>query len=104
LTPDTGVQIIKKAKELGATLAGITSVVQLRESPSHKMLSKFGTLIDGIYSFEQITEYHEIKWPTNARSALVIAISNPKDKPELDWSIASGNTQGNKLLISINTE
>lgn len=104
MTPNTGVQIIEKAKEMGATLAGIASVVQLRESPSHKMLSKFGTLIDGVYSFEQITDFNEIKWPTNAKSAVVIAVSHPQDIPELDWSYPSGNTPGNRRLESINKE
>ena len=104
MTPDTGVQIIEKAKEIGVTLAGIASVEFLKESPSHRILSKFGTEIDGVYSFDQTKDLHGIKWPANARSALVIALSHPQDKPELDWSFASGDTQGNRFLVRISRE
>ncbi len=85
-------------------MAGIASVELLRESPSHEMLSKFGTKIDGVHSFERRMDFNEINWPANAKSALVIAVSHPQDKPELDWSSASGNTPGNRLLASINEE
>ena len=99
-----GAQIIEKAKEMGATLAGIASVELLKESPSHKLLSRFGTEIDGVYSFERMKDFNQIRWPANVRSALVIAVSHPQDKPELDWSDASGNTPGNRLLVDINGE
>jgi epoxyqueuosine reductase len=104
VTSDNGAQIIEKAKEIGATLAGIASVELLKESPSHEILSRFGTEIDGVYSFERIKDFNKIRWPTHVRSALVIAVSHPQDKPELDWSCASGNTPGNRLLVEINRE
>jgi len=104
MTPDRGAQIIEKAKEMGATMAGIASVELLRKSPSHEILSKFGTKIDGVHSFARIEDFNEIKWPANAKSALIMAVSHPQDKPELDWSFASGNTPGNRLLQRINRE
>ena len=42
-----------------------------------------------------------IDWPDGARSALVIGVAHPREKPELDWSSPSGNTPGNQLLIDI---
>jgi epoxyqueuosine reductase len=102
MAPDRGAQIIEKAKEMGATLAGIASVEMVQKSPSHRILSKYGTQIDGVYSFEAIQDFRQIEWPTNARSALVIALSHPQNEPELDWSFASGNTPGNRLLQGIN--
>jgi len=105
MTSDRGAQIIEKAKELGAAMAGIANVELLKNSPSHEMLGKFGTKIDGVQSFEgMIAGFDEIKWPGKVKSALVIAISHPKDKPELDWTYGSGNTPGNRILQRINGE
>ena len=104
MTSGSGAQIIEKAKEMGAAMAGIASVELLQKSPSHEILSKFGTKIDGVHSFEGIEDFNEIKWPAKAKSALVISFYHPQDKPELDWSNASGNTPGNLLLQRINRE
>ncbi|MFN2291433.1 MAG: epoxyqueuosine reductase [Anaerolineae bacterium] len=77
----------------------------LKESPSHKILGKFGTVIDGVHSFEGMIEgFNEIKWPPNAKSALVIGVSHPQDVPELDWTLGSGNTPGNRILQRVNRE
>jgi epoxyqueuosine reductase len=104
MTSDRGARIIEKAKEMGAAIAGIASVEVLKKSPSHEILSKFGTKIDGVHSFAGIEDFNEIKWPAKAKSALVIAFSHPRDEPELDWSYASGDTPGNRLLERINRE
>ena len=105
MTSDKSAQIIGKAKELGATIAGIASVELLKKSPSHEILGKYGTKIDGVQSFEGIIEgFGEIKWPAKAESALVIGISHPQDEPELDWTHGSGNTPGNRILQGINRE
>ena len=66
MASDRSAQIIEKAKELGAAMAGIASVEPLQESPSHQILGKYGTKIDGVHSFEGMIEgFNEI------RSALV---------------------------------
>jgi len=105
MTLDRGAQIIEKARELGAAMAGIASVELLKRSPSHEILGKFGTKIDGVHSYEGMIEgFDEIKWPPKVKSALVIAFSHPEDKPELDWTYGSGNTPGNQLLQRIGRE
>jgi epoxyqueuosine reductase len=105
MTSDRGAQIIGKAMELGAAIAGIASVELLKKSPSHEILGKFGTRIDGVHSFEGMIEgFNEIQWPAQAKSALVIGVSHPRDEPELDWTHGSGNTPGNRLLQRINRE
>ena len=105
MTSGKSAQIVGKAKELGAAIAGIASVDLLRESPSHRILGKFGTKIDGVHSFEGMIEgFNEIKWPANARSAVVIGVSHPQDEPELDWTQGSGNTPGNRILQRINRD
>jgi epoxyqueuosine reductase len=105
MTSDRSAQLIGIAKELGAAIAGIASVERLQKSPSHHILGKYGTKIDGVHSFEGMIEgFNKIQWPANAKSALVIGLSHPHDEPELDWTLGSGNTPGNRMLQSINRE
>jgi epoxyqueuosine reductase len=101
---DTGAQIIDKAKEMGASMAGIANVELLKESPSHEIIKKLGMEIDGVNPYKEVCDFDEIKWPAEARSALVIAVSHPQDKPELDWWIGLKGSLGNSELIRINRE
>lgn len=98
-----GDQIIKKALEFGASLAGIADIETLKKSPSH--------IISG-----QIAEYGgvgtkhvagkklgEVIWPKTAKSAVVIAVEHPFDAPDMDWWLKglSGGTKGNARLMSV---
>ena len=98
---DAGWEILDKARELGADAAGIASVEQLRGSPSHQLLARFGTKIDGEYAFDEARDLTQVTWPLEARSAVVVAVSHGREQPELDWSWPSGNTPGNRRLIQI---
>jgi len=100
---DRDAQIIKMAKEMGAAMAGIASIDLLKTSPSYEILEKIGREIDWINSDLETEDFNEIKWPTEAKSALVIAVSHPQDKPELDWWDVKGSP-GNSTLIRINRE
>ncbi|MGB5747212.1 MAG: epoxyqueuosine reductase [Desulfobacterales bacterium] len=95
-------QIIEKAKEFGACAAGIADVEALKQSPSHLIYPQIG----GYKSFlnnEVPRDSGEVLWPTYARSAIVVAVEHPEDKPELDWwqDELKGGTPGNRLLIKI---
>jgi len=103
MTSDGSAQIIEKAKELGATLAGIASVELLKKSPSHGIFKKIGSEIVKVDSSLELADFTEIKWPPEAKSALIIAVSHPQDKPELDWWDTKGSP-GNRTLIRINRE
>lgn len=98
-------QIIEKAKQFGASSAGIANVEALKESPSHRI---YGRISD--YQTVGNKESHvnpgEVAWPENARSAIIIAVSHPEEKPEMDWwkDGYSGGTLGNRILISINSK
>lgn len=92
MASDQGAQIIDMARQMGAALAGIASVEQLRASPSHHILNMHAGL--------EIPDVAGINWPTAARFALVIAVSHPGDQPELDWWHAGGSP-GNQALIRI---
>jgi epoxyqueuosine reductase len=97
VTSDAVIQIIGKAKEMGAAMAGIASAELLKKSPSHQLLRKIGNEIDGV-SFN-----HSTRWPGGVMSAFIIAVSHPYDKPELDWWSAK-NSPGNRILQRISKE
>jgi len=87
-----GVQIIRRAIEKGAAMAGIASVELLKNTPSHKILNMKTGL--------EIKDFAGISWPKDAKSAMVIAVSHPEDKPELDWWDRK-SSPGNNILIRI---
>ena len=68
--------IIKKAKELGASLAGIVAVASIRNSPSHRV-------------------YRKIQWPIEANSIVVLALMHDQTDPRLDWWDGNQGTPGN---------
>ena len=83
---DLARDLLLKAKEIGASLAGIASVASLRNAPSHK-------------------GDREIEWPEEARSVLVLALDHEASEPELDWwDDRKGGTDGNRQLIRIAEE
>ncbi|HDR16280.1 MAG TPA: epoxyqueuosine reductase [Desulfobacteraceae bacterium] len=96
-----GKRIIETAMENGATLAGIASMEAVRVSASHRIYNKMGdyagvgTVKDGALPGNQL-----FNWPDSVRSVLVIGLSHPEDKPELDWWDGRG-TPGNRILIDI---
>ena len=97
-------QILEKAEDFGACLAGIANVEVLKNSPSHRI---YGKLDDykgvGIKPRDELRP-RQVAWPESARSVIVIAVHHPEEKPELDWwqDGYRGGTPGNQLLMSIN--
>lgn len=94
--------ITTKAMALGADLAGVVSVADLRHSPSHVLGEQLPDFEYRGYERVEGRRSGAVVWPEGARSALVIAISHPPAKPELDWLVvddAGRNTPGNTLLI-----
>ncbi len=104
-----GDEIINKALEFGASLAGIANIEELKRSPSNKISSK-------IFEFSRYSgvgtkrvegiKPGEVKWHDQARSAIVIAIEHPKEVPEMDWWVKGlkGGTTGNSKLMVVITE
>jgi epoxyqueuosine reductase len=106
IMPDITSHIIEKAKEFGASLAGITDVEAVKTSPSHFIygkLDEYKTV--GNIETEEIWP-DEIVWPENAKSVIVIAVVHSEKEPELDWwrDGYTGGTQGNRILMSINSK
>ncbi len=98
---EIGKQITSIALSNGASLAGIASVEALRESPAHVIypqmpnFSGIGTVKEGSLAKEDF-----FKWPTAAKSALVIALEHSKEEAWLDWWDGRG-TPGNRRLMEI---
>jgi len=98
--------IIEKAKEFGASLAGIADVEAVKTSPSHLIYGKLdeyktvGNIETGAIGPS------EVVWPENAKSVIVIAVVHPEEEPELDWwrDGYSGATHGNQICMSINSK
>ena len=75
-------RIIENAKVFGASLTGITGVVLIKKSPSHRVGRKPG-------------------FPVGAKSAIVLALAHEASEPQLDWwDNRGGGTPGNRRLIS----
>ncbi len=96
--------IMTKAKEFGADLVGITGVDELKESPSVKAARHIPAA--GVVGHGDANETvpYEICFPEEAGSIIIIALSHPADKPELDWWSGKYMPPGNKQLIGITGE
>lgn len=96
-----GKHIIEAALENGATLAGIASMDALKVSASHTIYQKMGDYSGvGTVKEDALPNDPLFTWPDTVRSVLVIGLSHPQDKPELDWWDGRG-TPGNRILIDI---
>jgi epoxyqueuosine reductase len=96
---DIGKKIIEIAIENGATLAGIASMEAVKASPSHAIYQKMGSY-SGVGTVDTPSGNQLFNWPEQAKSVLVIALSHPQNRPELDWWDGRG-TPGNRMLIQI---
>lgn len=99
---EIGKWIIGAATENGATIAGIASMEALKISASHTIYTKMGDYSGiGTVKDEDVLQNNRLfDWPDTIRSVLVVGLSHPKDKPELDWWDGKG-TPGNRILIDI---
>jgi len=106
ISPDITSHIVEKAKEFGASLAGIADVEALKTSPSHLIYGKLDEYktVGNIETGE--TNPWKIVWPENAKSVIVIAVWHSEEEPELDWwrDGYTGGTHGNRILMSINAK
>jgi epoxyqueuosine reductase len=82
--------IIEKAKALGASLAGIATIDDLKASNSYEVYDK--------RPFYE--EYKGVKWREEHKSVLVWALVHPASEPVLDWwsMKVPGFTPGNGVM------
>ena len=97
-------KIVKKAKSLGAAIAGVASVESLKASPSHRIYPKIGMNLQVHWQeVKDDVKPHPVAWPADAVSAVVIGVAHNAEKPKLDWWDGKG-TPGNRILIRINNK
>jgi epoxyqueuosine reductase len=77
--------LVEKAVELGATVAGLASIGELRMSPSHLGIPILRGAGDG-------------------DGVLVVGLEHPASRPELDRFTGRGGTEGNRILMRINKD
>jgi epoxyqueuosine reductase len=92
--------IIEKAKEWGASLAGIARVEDLKASPSVEAYRKKPFYEEYDPESSSYFKFEGYKWHDEHKSILVWALVHPVSKPELDWwsMKVPGFTPGNGVL------
>jgi epoxyqueuosine reductase len=81
--PDSAFRIIEQAKALGASLAGLTTLAQLRHSPSYQT-------------------WKMAPWRATVQAILVLALVHPEAEPVLDWwDRKQRGSPGDSRLIGI---
>ena len=92
--------IVEKAKELGASLAGIATIDDLRASPSIQAYTKKPFYEAYDRDDPNYFEFKGFKWREEHKSILVWALEHPVSKPELDWwsMKVPGFTPGNGVM------
>jgi epoxyqueuosine reductase len=92
--------IVEKALELGASLAGIASIEDLKASPSFEIYSKKPFYEEYDPKSRDFHKFKGIEWRDEYRSALVWALSHPASEPVLDWwsMKVKGFTRGNGIM------
>jgi len=92
--------VVEKAKELGASLAGIASVEDLKASKSYEIYSKKPFYEEYDRKSPDFHEFKGVEWREEHKSVLVWALSHPVSEPELDWwsMKVPGFTPGNGVL------
>ncbi len=89
--------ILRKAKDLGASLVGIANVEDLKKAPSYTVAPMMQAY-DGVgVNKEKVDNLKsgEVNWPEGAKSVIVIAYAHPDKKPELDYWYGSRDPIGN---------
>ena len=92
--------IVEKAKELGASLAGIASIDALKASPSYEVYDKRPFYEEYGRKSPDYHEYKGVNWREEYKSVLVWALVHPISEPVLDWwsMKVKGFTPGNGVM------
>ena len=85
--------IVTKAKErLEPTWRVLPAWRTLKQSPSHLISERMPAFANVGAKEVEGRRPGQVDWPEGAKSAIVIAIEHPEDKPELDWWILGGKS------------
>ena len=92
--------IVAKAKELGALLAGIARIEDLKASKSYEVYAKSPFYEQYDPKSPNYFKFKGVKWREEHKSVLVWALSHPASEPVLDWwsMKVKGFTLGNGIM------
>jgi len=92
--------IIDMAKELGASLAGIARIVDLKASPSYKAYASKPFYEEYAPDHANYFKFKGVEWKEEHKSVLVWALEHPESAPALDWwsMKVPGFTPGNGIM------
>ena len=92
--------IVEKAKELGASLAGIARINDLKVSKSYEIYSQAPFYETYDRESPNYFEFKGVEWRAEHKSVLVWALVHPESEPELDWwsMKVPGFTPGNRVM------
>lgn len=95
--------LLRKAKELGAHLAGFAAVSDLRTAPSFTFAPQMPGAGEGVGTRKNTLGLKpgEVQWPENAKTVMVIAVHHPDDQPEMDWWFGRADPPGNRILAGV---
>lgn len=96
-------ELLEKAREFGADLAGLAAVADLVDGPSEQLFPQMKDHARDHFA-EQVTTglpHGAVKWDPAEQTLLVFAVSHPEEDPELDWWYGEINPPGNQLLAQI---
>jgi epoxyqueuosine reductase len=94
--------IVEKAKELGASLAGIAKIEDLKASKSYEAYAKKPFYEEYDRESANYFEFEGVQWNEEHKSVLVWALVHPASEPSLDWwsMKVPGFTPGNRVMRS----
>jgi epoxyqueuosine reductase len=100
MTDELRSTLLERARALGADLAGIASVNDLRRVDDVLGAEQLDRAY-GVLSAKQPGRADDVAWPEGALSVLVIAVSHPLERPEMDWWFGRSDPPGNRVLAGI---
>jgi epoxyqueuosine reductase len=92
--------IIEKAKEFGASLAGIARIADLKASPSYEIYARKPFYEEYEPDNSNYFKFKGVTWHEEHKSVLVWGLVHPESEPELDWwsMKVPGFTPGNRIM------
>ncbi len=92
--------IAAKAKELGASLAGIASIADLKASKSYEIYAQSPFYEQYDPQSPNYFKFKGVKWREEHKSVLVWALVHPASDPAIDWwsMKVKGFTPGNRIM------
>lgn len=92
--------IVEKALSLGASLAGIASIEDLKASKTYEVYAKKPFYEEYDRESPNYFKFKGVEWGEEHKSVLVWALSHPETEPALDWwsMKVPGFTPGNRAL------